>query len=201
MVQISIKKVLKIVLAVLTLPASMYLFAAIITGIYTYKDTSQKADAIIVLGSKSYYQGSFNPCLEARVLHGVDLYKQGLAPKLIMSGGDDGPGGPNEALVMKEMAMKQDVKGEDILMERKSTSTYENLKFSKDIMQKEGIYSVIIVTERFHNYRADMVATELSIPHTISPTSSPCWNKWTYLSKYFLREPVALIYYKLTGKL
>jgi hypothetical protein len=68
-------------------------------------------------------------------------------------------------------------------------------------MEQNNLSTAIIVTEKFHNYRAHTVASELNLLHTLSPTSSPCWDKWKFLSKYFLREPIALIYYKLTGML
>jgi uncharacterized SAM-binding protein YcdF (DUF218 family) len=191
----------RLLLIIFVIPFSIYLLTAIITGIYVYKDNPIKSDAIIVLGSKAYYGDDFNPCLQARVNHAVELYEKNLASKIIMSGGDDAPGGPNEALAMQQMAEELDVKRDDILLEQKSTSTYENLKFSKPIMERHNLSTAIIVTEKFHNYRADMVASEVNLPHTLSPTSSPCWDKWKFLSKYFLREPIALIYYKLTGML
>lgn len=201
MIKITKKRIIHIIIAIAALPLGLYLLTAITTGIYVYKNNVVISDVIIVLGAKAYYNDGFNPCLEARVNHAVDLYKKDLASKIIMSGGDDAPGGPNEALAMKEMAMKRGVSGEDILLEQKSTSTYENLKFSKALMAENNLSTAIIVTEKFHNYRADMVATELQIPHTLSPTTSPCWDKWKFLSRYFLREPIALIYYKLAGKL
>ena len=201
MVKISRKKVFKIIFTLSLLPISMYLFTAVVTGLYVYKNNALKSDVIIVLGSKAYLVDDFNPCLYSRVSHAVDLYNLGLASQIIMSGGDDAPGGPNEALAMKEMAMEQGVPGENILTERKSTSTHENLKFSKTLMEENNLSTAIIVTEKFHNYRANMVAAELKIPHTVSPTGSPCWNRYKFFSRYFLREPFVLIYYKFTGKL
>ena len=199
--KISRKKVFKILIALALLPICMYIFIAIVTGIYVYKDNAIKSDVIIVLGAKAYTGDNFNPCLYSRVSHAVDLYNQGFASQIIMSGGDDAPGGPNEALAMKEMAMEQGVPGENILIERKSTSTHENLKFSKTLMEENNLTSAIIVTEKFHNYRANMVAVELKITHTVSPTTSSCWNRYKFFSRYFLREPFVLIYYKFTGKL
>jgi uncharacterized SAM-binding protein YcdF (DUF218 family) len=201
MIRMTKKRLLNIFIVLAALPASAYFFTAIITGVYVYKDNAVQSDAIIVLGAKAYQEDGFNPCLEARVDHAVELYDQGLAPFIIMSGGDDAPGGPNEALAMKEMAMKRGVTGEDILLEQKSTSTYENIKFSKSLMEQNNLSTAIIVTEKFHNYRADVVASELLVPHTLSPTSSPCWDRWKFFSRYFLREPIALIYYKVSGRL
>ena len=105
---------------------------------------------------------------------------------------------------MKKIALSYDenINPNDILIEGDSTSTYENLFFSQKIMKKEQLQSVIIVTEPFHSPRAKLIAEKMGLNFTISPTlTSPCWNKWTYFSRYFLREPVVLIAYKLLGQI
>ena len=85
MVKISRKKVFKILIALALLPISMYLFTAVVTGLYVYKNNALKSDVIIVLGSKAYLVDDFNPCLYSRVSHAVDLYNLGLASQIIMS--------------------------------------------------------------------------------------------------------------------
>lgn len=62
--------------------------------------------------------------------------------------------------------------------------------------------SIIIVTEPFHTARAALVAKKLGLKYTISPASiSPCWQPWKYFSSYFLKEPFAIILYKIENKL
>lgn len=180
----------------------VYLALAYTVGTKALVDTRKKSDAIVVLGARSYIVGHYNPCLEARVQQAVALYKDKYASKLLMTGGTDKEDGANEAETMKKIATEQGIPGKDILLEKKATSTYENFLFSKDILQKNKLNSIIIVTEPFHIARASMIADKLGIQYTVSPAiESACWQENTYFSRYFLKEPVAIGVYKLQGKL
>lgn len=171
-------------------------------GKQVYFDNRKKSDAILILGAKSYKGDRYNPCLEARVQHGVDLYKNGYANILIMSGGDDEEDKVNESETMKLIAKSKGVPESDIILENKSTSSYENIMYTKKAMLSHNIKSIIIVTEPFHSPRVGLVAKKANIIHSISPTlTSQCWLKWKYGSRFFLREPLAIIQYFFQGKL
>ncbi|MFW5704166.1 MAG: YdcF family protein [Patescibacteria group bacterium] len=181
----------------------VFLTTAVFLGSQTGLDTSQKADAAIVLGAASYIDGQLNPCLISRVEEGVELYKEGTVPILIMSGGDDEEHiGVNEAKTMQMIAIDQGVPAEHIRVEARSTSTYENIIFTQNILQSEEASSVILVTEPFHMPRARITAQKhLKIPVYVKPaTESPCWEQ-EYWTGYFFREIVAFWFYVLTGKL
>ncbi len=119
-----------------------------------------------------------------------------------MTGGNDTEDNINEAETMKKIAVENGVRPEDVLLEKRATSTYENLTFSQDILKKNDLKSVEIVTEPFHAARTALVAEKLNLNYTISPASaSPCWLPWKYFSRYFLKEPFAVILYKIQNKL
>ncbi len=185
----------------------LYIFTSIYIAGRVYFDNKTKSDAIIVLGAKSFINGEVNQCVKARVQHAIDLYNDGLADKIIMSGGNDKKPvfqNTNEGEEMKKMALGIDpeINIDDILVEGESTSTYENLLYSKEIMKRNNLTTAIIVTEPFHSPRANLIANKLDINHTISPTmTSHCWNRWKYFSGYFLREALAVIGYKLIGQI
>lgn len=166
------------------------------------RDTKIKSDTILVLGARSYIDKKYNPCLVARVSHAVDLYEAKYAPKIIMSGGFDKEDKVSEAETMKKIALEKGVPSKDIILEKAATSTYQNFTYSKQILNKNNLKSIIIVTEPFHMARASLVAKNLSYNFTQSPIKdSPCWFPNKYFSKYFLKEPIAIILYKLQGKL
>lgn len=171
-------------------------------GRRVYLDDKKQMDAILVLGAKSYKGITYNPCLKSRVEHAVDLYNQGFAKKIIMSGGNDLEDKKNEAETMKKIAQELKVPAKDIIIENESSSSYENILFSKKIMQNQDIKSVIIVTEPFHSPRASLIAKKINLNFSISPTlTSQCWLRWKFGSRYFLREPLAIIQYFLQGKI
>lgn len=179
-----------------------YLSIALYIAKQAERDTKLKADAILVLGARSYIEGKYNPCLKARVEHAVALYKAAYAPKIIMSGGNDREDDANEADTMEKIAIEKGIPSTDILEEKSATSTYENFSLSSDILKENNLNSVIVVTEPFHVARAALVAQKLGYNFSVSPAkNSPCWLPNKYLNKYFLKEPFAIAMYKLQNKL
>lgn len=197
------------------------LYSALLVFIYreANRDTKVKSDSILVLGGKAISGTScfgpicqkigfvpkphYNPCLVARVDHAVALYKDQYAPKIIMTGGTD-EDGVNEAEIMKKIALKAGVPEADIVMEKESTSTYENFAFSKKIMNEAGFQTVIIVTEPYHIARAELVASKLHYTYSVSPAKeSPCWDQNSFFANlnFLKKEALALIGYKLLNKI
>lgn len=180
----------------------VYLSVAIYIGSQVHRDDKTRSEVILVLGARGYINGTYNPCLAARVDHAVALYKEKYAPKLLVSGGMDKEDGVNEAETMKKIAMEKGIPAADILMEKQSTSTYENFLLSRRILEDAHLKTVIIVTEPFHTPRASLIAQKLGYTYTFSPaTDSPCWQRGQFVSRYFLKEPLAVITYKLQQKL
>lgn len=179
----------------------IYLGTAVYLGSRINTDTRRQTDVILVLGARVNYKTGFNPCLKARVNHGVKLWENQYAPLIIMSGGDDIEDGANEADAMFQMARQAGVPESAVLREREAHSTYENLLFTRKIMQSKGLKSLLIVTENYHMPRAALIADDLGLDYAVSPVQdSPCWKRWTFLSRYFLREPLALIKNKVLGR-
>ncbi len=173
-----------------------------VTAVYVYRFNPQPADAIVVFGASAYHNGNYNPCLLARVDQAVQLHTQALAPKILMTGGLNPEDNAIEAAVMQQIAVELGASSSAILLESRATSTYENVAFSNSILEEQNLDSVILVTEGFHMFRAAAVANGFGWNYTIAPTNeSPCWQRWRFLSRFFLREPLVTAYYLITGKL
>lgn len=204
-----------IILSVIALFA-LLLYAALVFYVskVAKQDTKVKSDVIVVLGEgafggiscygpickqKSFVPRSqYNPCLVARIDHAVDLYKNHYASKILMSGGTDKEDNKNEAETMKTIAIDAGVPGADILMEKESKSTYENLAFSQKILNNAGLHSAIIVTDPSTNARTGLVASKLHYDYSLSPDmNTPCSHR----SDYIFREPLAIIEYFLLGRI
>ncbi len=204
---------------IITLSVVVAIFLLIYASLVIYvfhlskQDTKVKSTAIVVLGEKAISGTScfgprcqqgfvanphYNVCLESRINQAVYLYKSHYAPKILMSGGFDNGTKVSEAETMKLIAEKDGVPVADILVETKSTSTYQNLAFSQKILNKTGLHSTIIVTDPSTNARAGLVASSLHYSYSLSPDmNSPCSHAFNYI----FREPLAIIYYFLTGKI
>src|SRR3989339_1858545 len=124
------KKLLRFFLFFSYLVFLAYFIILFYVGKNVYLDNKKKSDAILVLGAKAYKGSDYNPCLFARVEHAVDLYKQGFGKKIIMSGGNDIEDMVNEAKIMKKMAEELKVPSTAIILETKSSSSYENIFLS-----------------------------------------------------------------------
>lgn len=190
-----------LIFAVILIPVLVYVSIGIWAGVNVYKRPQSSADAVIILGARSYFGDRINPCLAARVDEGARLIKDGKAKYVIVSGGKNDSGSV-EAETMAKLLADRGVKKDQIILESKATSTYENLQYSREIMKHRDFANVIIVTEPFHIPRADLIADKLGIDHEMSSAnSSPCWSRWKWFSRYFLREPAVMMIYKLQGKI
>lgn len=97
--------------------------------------------------------------LEDRLLTGISLYQKGIAPKIIMSG-DHGKVDYDEVNLMKKYAIKKGVPSEDIFMDHAGFSSYESIYRAKEIFK---IQKMIIVTQKYHLYRALYIAESFKI--------------------------------------
>lgn len=116
------------------------------------------ADCILVLGA-GVTGSEPSGALRDRLTEAVTLYKKGAAPKLIMSG-DHARSGYDEVNVMKEYAVSEGVPSEDVFMDHAGLSTYDSIYRARDIFQAKKI---IIVTQRYHTYRALYIAKKLGV--------------------------------------
>lgn len=119
----------------------------------------EAADCIIVLGCQVRSDGTPSHMLSDRLDRGIELYKQGAAPKIIMSG-DHGQVGYDEVNTMKQYAIAAGVPSEDIFMDHAGFSTYETVCRAKKIF---GVEEAIIVTQEYHLYRALYIAESFGI--------------------------------------
>lgn len=140
---------------------SSYMKHTVNDRIFSAPDAYNKetADCIIVLGAAVYENGTLSDMLRDRLDYGIRLYKQGAAGKLLMSG-DHGQENYDEVNAMKQYAIKQGVPSEDIFMDHAGFSTYESMYRAKEIF---GAEKAIVVTQRYHLYRALYIAEGLGL--------------------------------------
>ena len=164
------KKKLKKILIILAI--LIVLGIILVLGINTYVKASTKnqiirnnnysnlqdIDCIIVLGAGVWGENP-SPMLEDRLLEGIKLYENDVAPKIIMTG-DHGREEYDEVNVMKKFAMDKGVPSGDVFMDHAGFSTYESLYRAKEIFEAD---KVVIVTQEYHLYRALHIANELGI--------------------------------------
>lgn len=162
------KKMLKYLIIII----AIILIVALVLGINLYVRLSTKnqiiakekyseltdVDCIIVLGA-AIWGDKPSPMLEDRLLEGINLYKSGVSNKILMSG-DHGKEEYDEVNIMKNYAIEKGIPAENIFMDHAGFSTYESIYRAKEIF---GAKKVVIVTQKYHLYRALYIANQLGL--------------------------------------
>ena len=115
-------------------------------------------DCIVVLGA-GIWGDKPSPMLEDRLLQAIDLYQNNVSSKIIMSG-DHGKHDYDEVNTMKNFAIDKGVPSESIFMDHAGFSSYESIYRAKEIF---GAKKIVIVTQKYHLYRALYIANQLGI--------------------------------------
>ena len=162
-----LKKRLLIIAAVLAALAAGTVFVPDIIVVSSAKDRIitadeaselQDTDCVLVLGA-GVRDGNPTPMLRDRLITGISLYKSGAAPKIIMSG-DHGREDYDEVNVMKSYAVENGVPDGDVFMDHAGFSTYDSVYRAKAVFEAD---SIIIVTQKYHLYRALYIAERLGV--------------------------------------
>ena len=130
--------------------------------------TGNQYDCIMVLGCGVMDNGQPSWMLADRLDTAIELYHAGKAPKIIMSG-DHGQKEYDEVNIMRLYAEERGVPEEDIFMDHAGFSTYESMYRARDVF---CISSMVIVTQKYHLYRALYIAESLGI-NSIGVNSDP----------------------------
>ncbi|MBI3332934.1 MAG: YdcF family protein, partial [Candidatus Omnitrophica bacterium] len=118
-------------------------------------DPPRHADAIVVFASGVGESGRAGQGYEERVAQAVWLYKQGYAPRMILSSGYRYAF--NEAEVMKALAVSLGVPSEAITLEAFAGNTHQDVRFSARIMRGKGLHSALVVSSPYHMRRLSLV--------------------------------------------
>lgn len=116
-------------------------------------------DCILVLGCYVWDDGRPSDMLEDRLKRSVELYMQGSAPKLLMSG-DHGTVSYNEVASMRQYALDAQVPSEDVFMDHAGFCTYDSIYRAKEVFKADKI---LIVSQEYHLYRALFLANMLGV--------------------------------------
>ena len=155
-------------------------------------------DFVIILGSQIRKDGSITPLLKARVDKAIEFAKeqQEKTNKRIVfvpSGGKGEDEITSEAEVMKKYLIERGINPEDILVENKATNTYQNMKYSKEMIDdKNKNAKIIFSTTNYHVFRSGVIANSQGIDCEGIGSKT----KWYFYANAIIREFVANLYYE-----
>jgi uncharacterized SAM-binding protein YcdF (DUF218 family) len=190
--------------AALIVPALLVLAAAITflyiawrvndTGLH---DHAQQADAVVVLGARVTPDGAPGPDLRVRTLHAVELYRQGLAPYLICTGGYRGDR-LSAAAVARDLAVGLGVPPERVLLADGSMTTRDDAASAGEIMLSHGWDRVILVSHPLHLERARLLFVGQGLTVYPSPTNTNLGSiPWRERARLTSRETLGILWASL----
>lgn len=156
-------------------------------------DDAQKAAAIVVMGA-AQWNGVPSPVLKGRLDHAVELYEQGMAPLIVVTGGKQAGDATTQGMSGYQYLREQGVPEEAIKVEVAGTNSFEELSASALILEQAGVGSdVVIVTDPYHALRAAEIAEEVGMRPHVSPTDA------STSARQLARETVAVSLGRIIG--
>jgi uncharacterized SAM-binding protein YcdF (DUF218 family) len=191
------RRVLRIVAIVAAVLASYVLVTFAQVWYASHQDDARRAQAIIVLGA-AQYDGRPSAVLSARLDHAATLYKSGLAPLIVVTGGKQAGDRFTEAEASANYLAAKGVPGSAIERETTSTNSYDELAAAARFLHQRGINEVVLVSDPFHAYRINAIAHDVGLNAHVSPTpTSPVHGLDN--GQALLRETVAVSAGRLVG--
>jgi uncharacterized SAM-binding protein YcdF (DUF218 family) len=156
-------------------------------------DYRRQADTIVVFGARVYANGRPSDALADRVRTGCGLYLDGLADRMIFSGGP-GDGDIHETESMRTMAVRLGVPKEAILLDTEGLNTQATVNNTSEIFDRLGVKRVLAVSHFYHLPRIKMSYQRRRWEVYTVPAKET--YLLTQMPKYILREvPAIWLYY------
>jgi len=133
------------------------------------RDEVRPAGAIVVLGA-AQYDGRPSPVLAARLDHAIELYEEGYAPLLVVTGGKQSGDRLTEAETAREYALARGVPDDAILMEGGGRSTQQSLASVTALLAARGVDDAVFVSDPTHMLRVLRIARDSGLTAWGSPT-------------------------------
>ncbi|HEX5877756.1 MAG TPA: YdcF family protein [Actinomycetota bacterium] len=193
----------RVLLGLLVLVLAYFAVTTTLVAQWMGKDERPKVDAIVVLGA-AQYDGRPSAIYEARLEHAVELWRDGVAPLLVFTGGKEEGDRFTEGGSGARWAIQRGVPSRAVLTEERSRTTYQNLAGAEQALERRnpgaGRHRIVVVSDPFHMFRAVKQAADLGMDAYPSPTrTSPLSASRLKLTELVVREDLAIAGYLLSG--
>jgi vancomycin permeability regulator SanA len=140
-------------------------------------DEARPVDAIVVRGA-AQYNGTPSPVFEARLEHALALYREGMAPKIVVTGGKQPGDVYTEAEAAQGWLVERGVPADAILAETAGRSTWGSIHGVPAVLPVDGT-SVLVVSDGFHLLRSELMFRELGYDAFSSPAPDTVIAAWS----------------------
>jgi uncharacterized SAM-binding protein YcdF (DUF218 family) len=161
----------------------------------SYLDEARPVDVIIIMGAAEY-RGKPSPVLKARLDHGLDLYMQKVAPRILTTGGAGGDPVFTEGEVGRDYLVRRGVPSEAILLEDEGESTIHSIAAAAEIMRRMNLKSCVVVSDAYHIFRVKKMLEFRGIDVYGSPRPSEPKGTWRE-SWLFVRQAIGYMLWQV----
>ena len=167
---------------------TIYTIALVTVLVVSQQDQRRPVDAIVVLGA-AQYNGRPSPVLRARLDHALGLYREGLAPRIIVTGGVGRGDTTSEATVGRNYLVRRGVPADSVVVQPQGRTTQASMTAVADWLRREGLHRVLLVSDPFHMFRLKLEARRTDLDAFTSPTdSSPISDNPVLELRYLFAE-------------
>src|ERR1700681_3236850 len=118
----------------------------------SWLEEAKPADAIVVFGAAEY-AGHPSPVLRARLDHAFDLFRQGIAPVVITTGGAAADPRFSEGGVGVDYLRHRGIPERNLIAETQGSDTAQSAVRVAVIMRANGLHSCVAVSDAYHVFR------------------------------------------------
>src|SRR5437762_8499572 len=173
-----------VVAAVMVLAAFSSIFITILND--STKQELHSADAIIVFGA-AQYDGRPSPVFRARLDHANELFRQGLAPVVITTGGSAADPKFSEGGVGHDYLMRKGIPESALIAETQASDTAESAERVAAIMRANHMSSCLAVSDAYHMFRIRMLLMHQGLHVFLAPRADSrpksAWSSLVALGK------------------
>lgn len=150
------------------------------------------ADAAVIPGNQVFPNGVPSPRLTARLEKAVTLYRAGICPILIVSGGI-GKEGIDEAMAMASWLFKRGVPEHDVVIDSSGVNTAATARFASRWLLENKSSSIIVVSQFFHLPRTMLAIKKQGIASVGAAYAD--YHEWRDIFSIFREVPALILYY------
>jgi uncharacterized SAM-binding protein YcdF (DUF218 family) len=125
-------------------------------------DETRSVEAIVVLGA-AQYNGRPSPVLRARLDRTIEVWRDGVAPLVVVTGGRLTGDAFTEAEAGRDYLIEHGVPESAILMENEAHDSWESMQGVARILEERGLSTVLLVSDGFHLLRVKLMARDLGL--------------------------------------
>ena len=162
----------------------------------SWVDETRPVDVIVVFGAAEY-SGKPSPIFRARLNHALALFRRGVAPFIVTTGGSGADRAFSEGGVGRDYLAAAGVGEEHLIAETQSSDTADSAERVANIMRRNGMRTCLAVSDGYHIYRIKQMMARQGITAYGAPRPASKPHSFFQRAGLYLREVLSITLWRL----